>query len=69
MYISCSTQEEIAEEVGLTVGDKALRLSGNLEEFPNNQKLLAHFQDIEFELPIYNIWTFAKKPETAKKQE
>ena len=41
MWLACHTQEEIAEAVGLNPTDKALRVSGNLEDLPKNQKSAA----------------------------
>jgi hypothetical protein len=52
--MACHTQEEIAEAVGLNATDKALRISGNPEELPKNQKSAAdHLTD--FDPPIYNV--------------
>jgi predicted DNA-binding protein YlxM (UPF0122 family) len=61
MYLACYSNEEIGEEVGLS--DEAVRkeVSQHLETFPNVVKVAAQFQDEDFQTPIYNIWTFAKK--------
>lgn len=49
MWLSCHTQEEIAEKLGIKdPTDKRLRFSGNLEMFPNYQKLSATFGDEDF---------------------
>ena len=61
MWMACYSQEEIAQEINSDPTDKNLRLSGNLEDFPNYQKLAALHQDAEFTAPLYNIWTFSKK--------
>ena len=63
MYLACHTLDEIAEEVGV---DKAtvsreIELCCKLENLPNPNKVRALFQDDDFEVPLYNVWTFAKK--------
>ena len=61
MYMSCSTQEEIAEAIGFhkdTVSEEVSRIS---ETFLNSDKVAKEFLDEDFDIPIYNIWTFAKK--------
>lgn len=55
LWMQCWTQEQIAEAVGLHPTDKALRISGNLEDLPKNQKAAAEHAT-DFEVPIYNIW-------------
>jgi transcriptional regulator with XRE-family HTH domain len=61
MWMACYTQEEIAKAVGLDSGDKSLRLSGKLENFPNNQIIRAKHMEDGFDIPKYNVWTFGKK--------
>jgi len=39
------TQQEIADAVGVNPTDKCLRLSGNLDTCPKNQKLAALFEE------------------------
>ena len=56
MWLACHTQEEIAEAVGMDPTDRQLRISGNLEELPNNQKLTATYSDADWQPPIYDIW-------------
>jgi len=59
----CHTQQEIAEAVDLHKDSlpKLIEECCNLESFPKSSKLLATFQDAEFELPAYNIWSYGKK--------
>ncbi|MBB1074495.1 ParB N-terminal domain-containing protein [Rhodoferax sp. 4810] len=60
MYFQCYTAEEIGDAVGLT--RQALEkdvLTQLLEDVPKVAKV--QFLDDEFQLPIYNIWSFAKK--------
>ena len=62
MWMASYTQDEIAEAVNMkqqTLSDR-LKLLPNLENFPKSVKLSALYQD-DFEIPIYNIWTFNKK--------
>lgn len=61
LYLACYSQQEIAEIVGLSETDKSLRVSGKMEDLPNNQKLLANFQEDYFKPPIYSVWSYAKK--------
>lgn len=60
MWMACRTQEEIAEAEGLHPNDKNVRVSGNLEDMPNNQKSAAS-HEIDFAPPIYNIWKQQEK--------
>ena len=56
------TQDEIAEAVNMklmTVNDR-IKVLKEMEKFPKPYKLSALYQD-DFEIPIYNIWTFNKK--------
>lgn len=60
MYLAGYTMQEIADEIGMphqTVSDSLPKIT-TLEKSAKN---LAGFQDSEFEIPIYNVWTFAKK--------
>lgn len=68
MWLSCHTQEEIAEAVEMdqrSIGREIEEL-GILETFPKRLKLAAQFQDAEFETPIYNVWAFAKSTNKIK---
>jgi hypothetical protein len=58
--LACWTQEEIAEEVGCDKTDKALRVSGNPADLPENQKPSAHHAT-DFDPPIYNVWKQQKR--------
>ena len=60
MYLAGYTNDEIAEAVGLS--EASIRQT--TAEFTTLEKvrqLNASFQDSEFETPIYNVWSFAKK--------
>ena len=62
MWMASYTQDEIAEAVNMprqTLTDR-LKVLPNLENLPKSAKLSALYQD-DFEVPIYNIWTFNKK--------
>lgn len=63
MWMQCYTQEEIASEVNLTKEQvsEILRVCQNLETFPKSDKLSISHQDQNFEIPLFNIWSFAKK--------
>lgn len=61
MYLSGYTMQEIADETNvdeITIRRQTTDIYTDLEK---SRKILANFQDAEFETPIYNIWTFAKK--------
>ena len=63
MYLAGYTMQEIAD----TVNVEKMSVSREIESCNNftglekSYKNLANFQDSEFEAPIYNVWTFAKK--------
>lgn len=62
LWMTCYTQVEISERVGLprkTIDDQLKELA-NLENFPNPPKLLATFTDSDFTAPLYNVWRFSK---------
>jgi DNA modification methylase len=67
MWLSCHTQEEIAEAVNVTpkTVDNELEVLVNLEKFPKLQKLSALHQD-DFDPELYDIWNFAKKTNETK---
>ena len=56
LWLACWTQQEIAEEVGITQGEVAKSIpNGNLAELNKTQQAAAdHATD--FAPPIYNIW-------------
>lgn len=63
MWLSCHTQQEIGEAVGLSVGS----INEEIATFFNNgnpsktEKSRLFSQDADYEPPIYNVWRFAKK--------
>jgi hypothetical protein len=59
MWMSCATQEEIAEaiNIGQKTVDDQIKVLADLEGFPNPLKVLANFQDEDFKPPLYNGWT------------
>ncbi|MBN1220086.1 MAG: hypothetical protein JXM69_14255 [Anaerolineae bacterium] len=65
MWLACHTQEEIAAEVG--VSQQAIAIE--IEEIQKNAELpkLVKVQFLDdFEIPIYNVWTFAKNTNGVK---
>ncbi len=61
MYLAGYTNKEISEEVKqteMTISEVTTKIFAGLEK---SYKNLADFQDNDFEVPIYNLWTFAKK--------
>jgi hypothetical protein len=62
MYLACHTEAEIATEVGKdqSTVNRELKVLCNLEP---GSKLhnTANFYDEDFQLPVYNVWAFAKK--------
>lgn len=66
MWMACYTQEEIAEEVKIdrTVVTREVEEMCKTESFPNSTKPSILFQDQSFEVPLFNIWSFAKKTNT-----
>lgn len=63
MWLSCHTQEEIAEAVKLSQVQivEIIKELSVLETLPKAIKLQFSFQDAEFNPPLYNIWSFGKK--------
>ncbi len=62
MWLSCATQQEIADAVGIDqkTASREVEDIGNLEALPKSLKLSALYQD-DFEPELYDVWTFAKK--------
>lgn len=61
MYLAGYTNQEIADATGVTsrtIENETAEIYANLQKFPKN---LAEFADTDFDPPIYNIWSFAKK--------
>jgi len=63
MYLAGYTMQEIAEAVGIDKANISREIENLLQisSLAKSQQLHASFQDSEFEVPIYNVWTFAKK--------
>ena len=61
MYLAGYTNQEIADLVGVTEKTIINETSVILATLQKLQKNLADFADTDFDLPIYNIWSFAKK--------
>lgn len=63
MWLSCHTQEEIAEAVGISHGQTVIETKelSDSERLPNLTKVLSSYADTDFIPPLYNVWTFAKK--------
>ncbi len=60
LYLAGYTMQEIADAVGVHK-DSVSETCRKFAELEKSDKNLANFQDSEFETPIYNVWTFAKK--------
>ena len=62
LWLAGSTSEEIASRINLTrqATDGYIEEMQKMEELPNFAKVSANFQD-DFEAPLYNVWSFAKK--------
>ena len=60
MYLAGYTMQEIADVVGVHK-DSVSETCRKFIDLEKSDKLLASFQDSEFETPIYNVWSFAKK--------
>lgn len=63
MYLAGYTMQEIAEAVGIDKANISREIENLLQisSLAKSQQLHASFQDSEFETPIYNVWSFAKK--------
>ena len=65
LWLACWTQQEIADEVGISATDKALRVSGKEYLKTKNQQAAAdHATD--FDPPIYNVWKQQTKSPLAR---
>lgn len=63
MWMACSTEEEIANVVGInkaTVSRKAEECC-NIDKCPKSNKVHALYEEETFTPPIYNIWNWGKK--------
>ena len=65
LWLACWTQDEIAKQFGFSPQPVKNAVSDFLENFPKNPKLFATFADDDFTTPLYNIWTFGKKTNSA----
>lgn len=63
MWMACYTEEEIAKVVGIerTSVTKEAETYVNFGSVSDFHKSRDFLQDADFEPPLYNIWTFAKK--------
>jgi hypothetical protein len=65
MWLACYTLEEIAEAVGMVKGGSlAEKIQESAKKFPGTKShKLGNFDDAGdgFDVPIYNVWAFAKK--------
>lgn len=63
LWLACHSQEEIAKAVGVSQDEVALELPVLREKFLGTGlvKHLASFTDSDWQPPLYNIWSFAKK--------
>jgi len=67
MWMSCHTQEQIAQAVGIAqkTVDDSTKVLADLENLQKPLKLSAQFND-DFTPEAYNIWSFAKKTNEVK---
>jgi len=58
MWLACYTQQEIADEVGVSKMEisRTLELCNDLESFPKSYKPSALYQEPSWEPPLYDIW-------------
>ena len=61
MWLSCHTQEEIAEALSCSVQPIKDVISDISAELPKNLKPYAEHL-IDFDVPIYNVWKFKEIP-------
>ena len=61
--MSCATDKEIGEAVGLSPDAVALQVKECRESatLPNIGKVAATFADADWTPPLYNVWTFSRK--------
>ena len=63
LWLACYTQDEIAEEVGISppaVRD-ALEVSAEVPKLEKVRKLRAEYLEEEWHAPLFNIWNFAAR--------
>lgn len=64
MYLAGYTMQEIADKNRLRLGGDLSNFIKSFEDFTileKSQKILANFQDSDFETPIYNICYLLKR--------
>jgi DNA modification methylase len=61
MYLAGYTNKEIAEQTGLSEKSIYEETTYQITDLEKSKQLLCNFSDSDFEPPIYNVWTFAKK--------
>lgn len=63
LWLSCYTQDEIADAVGVSIGtvNSEIESCSNLENFPKLNKLQSQHLDADFAPPLYDVWTFGNK--------
>jgi len=67
MWLACHTQQQIADEVGVTKEtiSQTVQECQKLESFPKSDKLHALYQEPEWEPPLYDIWNQSKQSNKA----
>lgn len=60
MWLSCHTQEEIADAVGISRSQIGEIVSKS-EKLPKSAEAAANHL-VDFEVPLYNVWKFMEKP-------
>lgn len=63
LWMACATLGEIAEEVGVTAETASAQTAvfQNLAELPNSEKVSATFGEPDWQPPLFNVWSYAKK--------
>jgi DNA-binding CsgD family transcriptional regulator len=61
MYMKCFSMDEIAEELKVTKETISKDVCQISEDVLKSDKVKAEYLDSDFETPLYNIWTFARK--------
>jgi hypothetical protein len=60
LWMACATQEEIAADTSLPQ-QTVTGLLPKLEELPNSVKVMAAYAEADWQPPVVNVWTYAKK--------
>lgn len=59
-WLRCHTQEEIAEEEGITK-ETVSTICQKMAELPESDKVLANHHEPDYKRPLYNVWKWQEK--------